>query len=247
VVTRQQSALTTQRLIHADVSTNKNKMRIILQFLLLIALTSNALSQVVRRDTINIEIKKKVTKSPWALKFGLGGLYHQMPNQTVIKDQMAYKGCIALFYNHVFLKSEIFSIDFKPQKLIFFDDYLFDENCQFTSINLNTELGYSLDFNYKWGADFKLGANITDFDLVSSDDFRGSYTSDMIAGAVLGLTLNRHIKLRELKYLVIGLNIDYYTTNYRSVSRDLKRSSLNYSFDITYKFWYSKRIKETDY
>jgi hypothetical protein len=221
-------------------------MRKILPFILFITLTSNVLSQVVGRDTINIEIKKKVTKSPWALKFGIGGVYHQMPHQTVIKDQMAYMGCIALFYNHMFLKSEIFSMDFKPQRLIFFDDYLFDENCLFTSINLNTELGYSLDFNTKWGTDIKFGANITDFDLVSSDYFRGSYTSDMITGAILGMTLNRYIKLRELRYLVIGLSIDYYTTNYRSVSRDLKRSSLNYSLDITYKFWYSKRIKETN-
>ncbi len=68
----------------------------------------------------------------------------------------------------------------------------------------------------------------------------------MIAGAIIGLTLEKYIKLKDLKFLVINLNFDYYSTNYNSISRDLKRSSLNCSLTVAYKFWYSKDIKTTN-
>jgi len=215
-------------------------------FFLFIALTANSLSQVIEKDTMTIEIIKKVTKSPWGMKFELGALYHHMPTQKYLKDQIAYSGGITCFYNHIFIRCDVFSIDFKPKYPIVFSDYLFNTDAEFTSINLNTELGYNIDYSDKWGTDLRFGVNFTDFSLVNSDDLGGSYTSEMIAGAIIGLTLERYIKLKDLKFLMINLNFDYYSTNYNSISRDLIRSSLNCSLTVAYKFWYSKTIKTTN-
>lgn len=194
---------------------------------------------------MTIEITRKVTKSPWGMKFELGALYHHMPAQKHIKNQVAFIGGITCLYNHIFVRCEVFSIDFKPKYPIFFSDYVFNVDDEFTSINFNTELGYSINFSNKWGSNLRFGVNCTDFSLVNSEDLGTTYTSEMIAGAIIGLTLERYIKLKDLKFLIINLNLDYYSTNYNSVSRDLKRSSFNCSLTVAYKFWYRKTIMNT--
>jgi hypothetical protein len=69
----------------------------------------------------------------------------------------------------------------------------------------------------------------------------GSYSSDHVTGVILGITMDRYIKFNGLKYLVLGLNIDYYSTNYNSLSPDLNKSALNFSLTAAYKFWFNKK------
>jgi hypothetical protein len=207
-----------------------------------LSIVSISFSQMIDNDTLTIKIIKKITKSPWGMKFGIGGLYHQMPNQNYINNKLAFAGSISLFYNHIFIRGEVFSIDFSPNDYIYFGKYLFSTKAEFTSINLNTELGYCINFNKKWSSDFRIGMNFTDFNLVNSEELGVSYTSETIAGVLFGITLERYFKLNVFRYLVLGLNIDYYSTNYGSISPDLNRGSINYSLTAAYKFWYQRSL-----
>jgi len=205
----------------------------ILVFLLLI---TNSFSQIIEKDTLN---NKLVNKSNWGLKFEVGGLLHQMPNQNQVDSKLTLAGSISIFYKHLFLRSEIYTIEFSPKNNMVFGKYIFFDNAEFISININPEIGYCFNINDKWSSDIRLGVNITNFDLKYTEEL-GSYSSDYVTGVILGVTLDRYIKFNGLKYLVLGLNIDYYSTNYNSISPDLNKSALNFSLTAAYKFWFNK-------
>ncbi len=223
-----------QRFIPAGVLASiKKDMKHIICILVLLLLISKSFSQIIEDDILN-------SKSKWGMKLEVGGLLHHMPNQTQVDAKLSLAGSFSIFYNNLFLRNEIYTIEFSPKNMIVFGKYIFFDDTEFISINLNPEIGYCFNISNKWSSDIRLGLNITNFDLKYTEEL-GSYSSDFVTGVVLGLTMDRYIKFNGLKYLVLGLNIDYYSTNYNSISPDLDRSAINFSLTAAYKFRFNKK------
>ena len=180
-------------------------------------------------------------KSSWGMKFEIEGLFHQMTNQDIVNSKFVLAGSISLFYKQLFIRTEVYTIEFSPKNSMVIGDYIFFDNAEFISININPEIGYCFNINDNWSSDVRLGVNITNFDLSNSEDL-GSFSSDFVTGVIFGGTLDRYIKLKGFKYLVLGLNLDYYSTNYGKISPDLNKSALNFSITAAYKFWFKYKL-----
>jgi hypothetical protein len=210
-------------------------MKHIICLLCFLPLLSGSFSQTIE-SAPNI---KQTTKSSWGLKLEVGGLLHQMPNQDIVDVRVTLAGSITLFYKQLFIRNEIYTIGFSPKNNMVIGEYLFFKNAEFISINMNPEIGYCFNFNNKWSSDIRLGANITNFDLRYTEEY-GSFHSDYIAGLIAGVTIDRYIEFHDFKYLVLGLNIDYYSTNYHTLSPQLNKTALNFSLTVAYKCWFKK-------
>jgi hypothetical protein len=222
------------------LATIKKEMKHIIYTLMFFSLISNSFSQTIEDDTLN---NAGAIRSSWGMKFEVGGLFHQMPNQDIVDNKFVLAGSISLFYKQLFIRTELYTFEFSPKNSMVIGDYIFFNNAEFISININPEIGYSFNINNNWSSDIRLGVNITNFDLSNSEDL-GSFSSDFFTGVILGGTLDRYIKFQGFKYLVIGLNIDYYSTNYGTISPDLNKSSWNFSITAAYKFWFKNKYTE---
>jgi len=215
-------------------------MRQLLIMIISSLLITNSFSQKTNCDKlINNGI---FIKSQWGIKFEIEGLLHQKLNQDFVKNKLVTAGGFSVFYKKFFLNNEVYTVEFSPIKEMHFDNKIFDNTAEFISINFNTVIGYSYNYNNNWGSDFRIGVNLTDIDLKNSEEINEVYMSNFVMGVIVGISLDRYIKLKDFKYLVLGLGIDYYSTNYQSISSNLNRSSMNYSLTIGYKFWFSKKI-----
>ena len=201
---------------------------------MLFSILSNSFSQTIENDKLN---NAGAIKSSWGMKLEIGGLYHLMPNQDIVNSKFVLAGSISLFYKQLFIRAEVYTFEFSPENQMVIGDYIFFDNAEFISININPEIGYCFNINNNWSSDIRLGLNITNFDLSNSEDL-GSFSSDYVTGIIFGGTLDRYFKFQGFKYLVIGLNIDYYSTNYGTLSHDLNNSSLNFSITAAFKFWF---------
>lgn len=183
---------------------------------------------------------KKTVNRQLGLKFEIGGLLHQKLNQNFINAKLAYAGGISLSYKLLYIKNEVYTIEFSPNKEMHFDKIVIDNTAKFISLNLNSSLGYMYYFNSIWSSSFWIGINMTDFDIVNSEEINEIYSSNFLIGGIVGTSIDRYIELKDNKCLALSLGIAYYSTNYNSISRDLKRSSLNYSLSVAYIFWFKK-------
>ena len=123
-----------------------------------------------------------------------------------------------------------------------FDNENVNTQHEFNSFNLNVALGYSYDFHKNWSTDIKVGFNTTNFEILNSKETNLVYESDYIMGTQIGLGLDRYIKLKRFNYIVLGLGIDYYTTDYSKISYNMKPSSLNYTLTIWYKGFFKRMV-----
>jgi hypothetical protein len=202
---------------------------------------SNSFSQKIENDTLVISEKSVI--SPWGMKFEVGGLFQQQFNHDYIDNKIAPVVGISLFYKGLYGKIEVSSIDFNPNKYMHFGNQVFDNAAEFSFINMNMELGYCYNLLKNWSADFRVGFNMTNLFLNNSEEVNAFYSSDMIFGAIFGIGMERYIRLRTNRFIVISAGIDYYTTDYKSLSSDLNQSSINYSLTVGYKFWYRRSFK----
>jgi hypothetical protein len=202
-------------------------------------MTVNLYSQKMENDTL---IGKRFVKSPWAIKIESGAILHQMFNPGFIDNKATQISDLTVFYRNFYFTYGAFIYDFTPNKVMVFDDVTVNTQHEFSSLNLNVALGYSYDFHKNWSTDIKIGFNSTSFEISNSNETNLIYESDLIMGAQIGLGLDRYIKLKRYNYIVIGLGLDYYTTDYSKISPHMKPSSLNYSLTIGYKGFFQKMI-----
>ena len=202
-------------------------------------LTMNLYSQKNDNDTLS---GKRLVKSPWAIKIESGALKHQMFNPDYIDNKTIQITDFTVFYKNFYLTYGAFIYEFKPNKIMVFDNTTVNTQHEFSSFNLNMALGYSYDFHKNWSTDIKIGFNITDFEILNSKETNLIYESDIITGAMIGLGVDRYFKLKRFNYIVIGLGIDYYKTDYSKISSEMKPTSLNYSLTIGYKGFFKKII-----
>lgn len=215
-------------------------MKRILVFSIAALMMMNLYSQKTKNDTLLV---KGFVKSPWAIKMESGALLHQMFNPYFIDNKVTQITDLTLFYKNFYFTYGAFSYEFKANKNMIFDNVSVNTQNEFSSFNLNMALGYSYDFHKNWSADIKLGFNTTNFEISNSNVTNLIYESDIIMGSQFGLGLDRYIKLKRFNFIVIGLGIDYYTTDYSKVSPNMKPSSLNYSLTIGYKGFFKKMIE----
>lgn len=202
-------------------------------------MTVNSYAQKIDNDTL---VGNRFIKSPWSIKIESGALLHQMFNPDFIDNKATQITDITVFYKNLFFTYGAFIYDFKPNKVMVFDDVTVNTHDEFSSFNLNMALGYSYNFHKNWSTDIKIGFNSTNFEISNSKETNLVYESDIIMGSQIGLGLDRYIHLKRFNYIVIGLGIDYYTTDYTKISPDMKPSSLNYSLTIGYKGFFRKMI-----
>lgn len=213
-------------------------MRHIVFILLFSAFITSSYTQSINNDTLTC---KSTVKSPWGMKFEVGGLFHVMPQQNIVNNKFVLVGSFSVFYKKLFFRNEVYTFTFSSNDFMEIDGYVFSTEAEFISINLNSEIGYSFYLGNNWSSDIRLGANFTNFDLSNSEEL-GSFSSDFVTGAIFGITLNRYFEFHRFKYLILGINIDYYSTNYSAISPDLNKSSLNFSLTAAYKLWFHKSM-----
>jgi hypothetical protein len=95
------------------------------------------------------------------MKFEVGGLIHKMTNQNQVDAKLALAGSITVFYKHFFLRNEVYTIEFAPKNSIIIGKYIFFDDAEFISMNINPEIGYCFNISDKWSSDIRLGVNIT--------------------------------------------------------------------------------------
>lgn len=203
-------------------------------FLMLVSLFLNSFSQQVEDDTSALA-PKWFTQGFLAFQAGAGPLFCHMPGQDHIRSQLALDGNFLLFYNHLFIKGELFSFDFRLRDPIEFDHYEFPTDAEFTVMNFNAEIGYSIDLDEQWGIDLRIGGSFCEFSLLYDEDIGFDYTSQVISGPVFGLTLNRYVPFSKFRFLVIGLNMDYAAINYGTISPDLNKGLIQCSLFAAFK------------
>ncbi len=199
----------------------------------------NLYSQKIDNDTLS---GKRLVKSPWAIKIESGAILHQMFNSDFIDNKITQITDLTVFYKNFYFTYGAFIYEFKPNKDMVFDNVTVNNQNEFSSFNLNMALGYSYDFHKNWSTDIKFGFNSTNFEISNSKETNLIYESDIIMGAQVGLGIDRYIKLKRFNFIVIGLGIDYYTTDYSKISSNMKPSSLNYTLTIGYKGFFRKMI-----
>ena len=78
---------------------------------------------------------KKTVNRQLGLKFEIGGLLHQKLNQNFINAKLAYIGGISLSYKLFYIKNEVYTIEFSPNKEMHFDNIVIDNTAKFISLN----------------------------------------------------------------------------------------------------------------
>jgi hypothetical protein len=202
-------------------------------------LVTNLQSQQLDNDTLPCSY---IVKSPWAVKATTGVVFHQMSNQNFVDNKFAQRADLDIFYKNYFLSYGAFMYLFNPNREMIFGNYRVGPEAELLSINLIMAIGYNYAFQKNWSAGFRFGFNATRFEIVNAEKINLYYSSKVIAGALLGIQLERYFKLKGFNYIVLSALTDYYTTDYSKASRDLKSSALNYSFTIGYKKYFKKII-----
>jgi hypothetical protein len=194
------------------------------------------------QDNENEVYYGKFIRSPWALRLDVGPLMHQMFNPEFISGNVSSFSELTLYYKSFYFNYGVYFFEFSPMKDMTFGGLMIDASNHFYSFNLNMGLGYTYKINENWSSDIKLGFNTTDFEVSNSRETNIYYTSDILMGAQIGIGIDRYIKLRRFNYIVFGLGIDYYSTDYSKVSPQMKPSSLNYMFTIGYQGFFRKML-----
>lgn len=214
-------------------------MKQILILAILFLLTCNLYAQKIENDTLP---NQRAVKSAWAIKIESGAVLHQMFTPDYIDNKTTQITDVTVFYKNIYFTYGAFIYEFKPNKYMTFENIGVNDQYEFSSLNLNLALGYSYDFHKNWSADVKIGLNSTDFEISNSYETNLIYNSEILMGPQIGLGIDRYIKLKRFNFIVIGLGMDYYMTDYAKISPDLKPSSLNYTFTIGYKGFFRKMI-----
>jgi hypothetical protein len=209
-------------------------------FLMLVPLFLNSFSQQAEDET-SVLSPKGSTQGSLAFQAGAGPLFFHMPGQDHIRSQLALDGNFLLFYNHLFVKGELFSFDFRLRDPVEFDHYVFPTDAEFTVMNFDGEIGYSIDLDEQWGIDLRMGGAFREFSLLNEEDIGFDYTSQVISGPVFGLTINRYVSFSRSRFLVIGLNMDYAAINYGEISPDLNKGSIQCSLIVAFKMRFQHR------
>lgn len=209
-------------------------------FLMLVPLFLNSFSQQVEDDT-TVLAPKWSTQGSLAFQVGAGPLFYHMPGQDHIGSRLALDGNFLLSFNHIFVKGELFSFDFRLKDPVEFDHYEFPTDAEFTVMNFEGEIGYRIDLDEQWGIDLRMGGAFCEFSLLNEEDIGFAYTSQVISGPVFGLTLNRYVPFRKFRFLVIGLNMDYAAINYGTISPDLNKGSIQCSLMAAFKMRFQHR------
>lgn len=194
-------------------------------------------SQKISNDTL---YNKTLVKSKWALKIESGVFYHQMSNTSFIENPITQITNITVSYKNFFFTYGAFYYDFKPLKNITFDNTALSNQNKLRATNLNVAFGYIFNFHEKWSSDIKIGSNSSIYEITNSNESNLSYKSDYISGTIIGVGIDRYIKIKRLNYIVVGFDIDYYSTDYSKLSDDLEPSSVNYSLTIGYKGFFRR-------
>jgi hypothetical protein len=184
----------------------------------------------------------KFIRSPWAIRLDVGPLMHQMFNPEFISSKVSSFSELTLYYKSFYFNYGGYFFEFSPMKEMMFDGLMIDASNYLYSFNFNMALGYTFKINENWSSDIKLGFNTTDFDVSNIGEYNIYYTSDILTGAQIGIGIDRYIKLKRFNYIVFGLGIDYYSTDYSKVSPQMKPSSLNYIFTIGYQAFFRKML-----
>lgn len=218
-----------------------NNMRFLLFFLCMYLNLSDTFSQKLSKDTLSFG---KVVHSSWGIQFSAGSTLHQKLNQEIVNNRIASTIGLTLNWKNLNLSCDGFFLNFNPTREILFNNIPLDSRTSgFKSFNLNTALDYNYNFHRNWGTTLRLGINITELRVTKPVFINTTLKSDVISGAIIGLGVNRYTRLKRFNYLVSGLRVDYYSTNYSRLSPNLSRSSLNYSLFLAYKAWFIRIIE----
>lgn len=186
----------------------------------------------------------KVARGDWGIQFGYGLTLHHKINQTIINDQPVLMTVLSAHYKNYYLEGEGFMLRPQPQGDLLFNNILLDgRTTGFQSLNLNFTAGHHFYLDKKWSIDAGAGVNITQFRVTKPVFINTTLKSKMIAGAVLGLGIHKHIFLNRFRYLVSSLRFDFYSTNYSRISPDLKAGAFNLNLGVAYKGWGLKRVE----
>lgn len=221
-----------------------HKMKLILFFILTVTFVNTTYAQKIANDTL---YAKNALKTNWGFKVEVGGLFHHQSNKEYIANKINGNAGFSIYYKEFSLSYDGFAFDFYPKKEIHFGNRVFNSNADFSLFNMNFLLGYHFNFSKNWSSNFNVGINTTSFEIVNQEKIHQNFKTKNITGANIGIGLDRYFKLKGFRYLVLSLGINYYSTNYNSVSNDLSGSAMNYSLKAGYKFWCCKKLKSKTY
>jgi hypothetical protein len=214
------------------------KKTIILCLSILFTICINA-QKHTSNDTLTC---KKVVPGRWAIEFDLGACSNQIFKPSYNINPIATTFNYKLFYRNFFLYVGTNISTFTPSKDLKFTNTIITNQNEISLSNMNMAIGYMYNFNKKWSADFKLGINSGNVDVLYNNQLK-SYSPELVIGNTYGITINRFFKLKGYNYIVLSVGADYYTTDYSKISPDMNNQSVNYFLTIGYK-GFNKKIMD---
>lgn len=183
---------------------------------------------------------KTVVPGRWAIELDLGASMFNAFKASYASNTFATNFNYKIFYRNFFYNIGMNMCSFSPSKDLRLNNYVVSNQDRISLMSMNIALGYLYNFNKKWGADIKLGGNMSDLEILYDNEFY-TFKPQISDGTYIGLGINRYFKLKGYNYIVLSLGADYCTSDYSKKSPDMNKQTINYALTVGYK-GFSKRV-----